>query len=74
MSETTENEINDCQCDGDSYFESNTELCSTCHYPTKSEYARQERKLGGDVIYNGGGRFTCVDPGVYFYNKPKEEE
>jgi len=56
-----EEECGDLECDGDSYFECGSEMCSTCHYPHSREYERQSRILGEhphySPMYCGGGRW-----------------
>ena len=50
----------DCECDGDSYYEFGTEMCKKCHYPHSNEYERR----GVGACYSGMGRWTsdCVLP------------
>ena len=44
----------DCECDGDSYYEFGTEMCKKCHYPHSNEYERR----GVGACYSGMGRWT----------------
>ena len=44
----------DCECDGDSYYEFGTEMCKKCNYPHSNEYERR----GVGACYSGMGRWT----------------
>tara|TARA_R110001592_G_scaffold359644_1_gene666531 strand:+ start:493 stop:1206 length:714 start_codon:yes stop_codon:yes gene_type:complete len=52
----------DCQCEGDSYFEGEMEMCSKCRFPHSREYARQCIKLNAKAVSHcGGGRWRIEE-------------
>jgi len=53
MQHLHESDGDDCECDGDSYYDCGTEICKKCGFPTIAEYERR----GDGWCYKGMGRW-----------------